>query len=232
MTSVPSADSSTSNTATGNAGGTQQAANSFSPDLNLFLKLLTTQLQNQDPLNPMDTSEYTQQLVQYSQVEQEMQQTGTLNNILASLSSQGVSQASAFIGREARFDTDTAGLKGDATPTWTYAISSTPATLTATIKDADGKVVKEVTLDPASEGRFTWDGKLDDGTTAPDGAYTLSLSAKTDNGTDLQATINTVGIVKDVVTDGQNVLLGVNGLRYSLQGLVAVSSPSAPTADA
>jgi flagellar basal-body rod modification protein FlgD len=227
MTSVPSADSPSSNAA--NNGGAQSPTNSFSPDLNLFLKLLTTQLQNQDPLNPMDTSEYTQQLVQYSQVEQEMQQTGTLNNILASLSSQGVSQASSFIGREARFDTDTAGLKGDATPTWTYALPNKPSTLTATIKNSDGKVVKEIKLDPATEGRFTWDGKLDDGSTAPDGAYTLSLSAKTDSGADIQTTINAVGIVKDVVTDGQNVLLGVNGLRYSLQGLVGVSS--APTAD-
>jgi flagellar basal-body rod modification protein FlgD len=228
MTSVPSADTSSSNTAS--TAGTQQAANSFSPDLNLFLKLLTTQLQNQDPLNPMDTSEYTQQLVQYSQVEQEMQQTSTLNDILSNLASQGVSQASSFIGREARFDTDTAGLKGDQPATWTYALASKPTALTATIKNADGKVVKEIKLDPATEGRFSWDGKLDDGTTAPDGAYTLSLSATTDSGADIKSTINAVGIVKDVVTDGQNVLLGVNGLRYSVQGLVAVSS--APTADA
>lgn len=222
MTTVPDSASTTNN-----SGAAQTPTNSFSPDLNLFLKLLTTQLQNQDPLNPMDTSEYTQQLVQYSQVEQEMQQTGTLNNILANLTSQGVSQASSFIGREVRFDSDMAGLKGTTPATWSYATTGKPTTLTATIKNSDGKVVKEVKLDPASEGRFSWDGKLDDGSTAPDGAYTLSLAAKDTNGADLTMTINAVGIVKDVVTDGQNVLLGVNGLRYSMQGLVAVSQASA-----
>jgi flagellar basal-body rod modification protein FlgD len=223
MTSVPGTDTASSNAASG--GAAQTPTNSFAPDLNLFLKLLTTQLQNQDPLNPMDTSEYTQQLVQYSQVEQEMQQTGTLNNILSNLNSQGVSQASAFIGREARFDSDMAGLKGTTPATWSYASSSAakPSELTATIKNSDGKVVKEVKLDPASDGRFSWDGKQDDGATAPDGAYTLSLTAKDSKGADLPMTINAVGIVKDVVTDGQSVLLGVNGLRYSMQGLVAVS---------
>lgn len=224
MTTVPSSnDASSKNNAANN--GAQAPTNSFSPDLNLFLKLLTTQLQNQDPLNPMDTSEYTQQLVQYSQVEQEMQQTGTLNDILSNLSSQGVSQASSFIGREVRFDSDTAGLKGDTPATWSYATTGKPTVLTATIKDSDGKVVKEVKLDPASEGRFSWDGKMDNGSTAPDGAYTLSLTATDGKGADVPMTINAVGIVKDVVTDGQSVLLGVNGLRYSLQGLVAVSEP-------
>ncbi|WPR54578.1 flagellar hook capping FlgD N-terminal domain-containing protein [Streptomyces sp. S399] len=62
-------------------------------DFNMFLKLLTTQMQNQDPLSPMDTSQYTQQLVQYSQVEQSVQQNTTLNSILSNLSNQGLTQA-------------------------------------------------------------------------------------------------------------------------------------------
>lgn len=226
MTTAPIATDAQSKTANDQTAAPKSLLNA---DFNLFLQLLTTQMQNQDPLDPMDTSEYTQQLVQYSQVEQEMQQSTTLNNILASLSSQGMTQASSFIGREARFDTDVAGLKGDSPATWTYASTGAkPATLQATIKDTNGRTVATVDLDPASDGRFTWDGKLSDGSQAADGAYQLSLAAKDANGNDVPMVINSVGIVKDVVTDGTNVMLGVNGLRLSMGGLVAVSAPDTP----
>lgn len=218
MTSVPSSTGSSQ----GNSSGS--APPSITPDYNMFLQLLTAQMQNQDPLDPMDTSQYTQQLVQYSQVEQEIQQTGTLNNILSSLSSQSMAQASAYIGKEARFDTDMAGLSGSSPATWTYAAGQKPTSLVATIKDSSGKVVDTVTIDPASEGKFSWNGKETDGSQAPDGAYTLSLAAKDVAGADIPVTINSVGIVKNVVSDASGVMLGVNGVRFSMSGLVAVSS--------
>jgi flagellar basal-body rod modification protein FlgD len=89
-------------------------------DFNMFLKLLTTQMQNQDPLSPMDSTQYTQQLVQYSQVEQSVQQSGTLKDILARLSTQDLSQASGFIGRDAVFNSAVSGL-GTAPASWNYA---------------------------------------------------------------------------------------------------------------
>jgi flagellar basal-body rod modification protein FlgD len=220
MTAISGTDAQASGAASSGAGAPPKT---ITPDLNMFLKMLTTQLQNQDPLNPMDTAQYTQQLVQYSQVEQEMQQTDTLNGILSNLASQGMSQASSFIGREARFVSDTAGLQGDSPATWTYVTDRKATQITATIKNGDGKVVAEVKLEPDGDGRFTWDGTTTDGSKAPDGAYTLALSALDDSGRAIETTINSVGIVKDVVTDGQNVMLGVNGLRFSTQGLVAVS---------
>lgn len=192
-------------------------------DFNMFLKLLTTQMQNQDPLDPMDTSEYTQQLVQYSQVEQSLQQTTALKDILSRLSSQDMTQASAFIGREARFNSPVAGL-GAAPATWTYYAEGKPSAITATIKDASGKVVSEKTIDATAQGRYSWDGILANGARATDGAYTLSLAALNANGDKVPVTINSVAIVKDVVTDGSNVMLGVNGIRMPLSGLVAVSA--------
>lgn len=199
----------------------------FNADFDMFLKLLTAQMQNQDPLDPMDTSEYAQQLVQYSQVEQSIQQTGMLQSILAQLSGQNMTQASAYIGKEVRFDSDVAGLGSDPA-TWTYYVDGTPKEIKATIKDADGKVVHEEIIDPSNQGRYSWDGKLANGTRAPEGAYTLSLKVDGGNGASLDATINSVGIVKDVVTDGVNILLGVNGIRMPVNGLVAVSDPTSP----
>lgn len=194
-------------------------------DFNMFLKLLTAQMQHQDPLDPMKTSEYTQQLVQYSQVEQSLQQTAQLKEVVARLASQDMAQASSFIGREARFDSPVAGL-GTAPATWTYVTNGKPESMVATIKDANGKVVREVTLDPAAQGRYSWDGTLADGTRAKDGAYVLSVKALDANGNTMPATINSVAVVKDVVTDGTNVMLGVNGIRMPVSGLVAISAPA------
>lgn len=220
MTTVSGTTDTSATGATGNA-------TLIGSDFNLFLKMLTTQMQNQDPLDPMDASEYTQQLVQFSQVEQSMQQTTALNNILSSLNNQGMSQAASYIGKEARFDTDIAGLKADSPASWTYASNSKPASLSATIKDMNGKTVATIKLDPADQGRFTWDGTKTDGSKATDGAYQLALTAKDASGNDIDMTINSVGIVREVVTDGSTVMLGVNGLRLSTGGMVGIGLPSA-----
>lgn len=217
----------TTNTAAVAAAAQDGAKSKLNADFDMFLKLLTAQMQNQDPLDPMDASEYTQQLVQFSQVEQSMQQTTALNNILTQMNAQGMTQASAYIGREARFDSTVAAL-GDAPATWTYVVDGgAPQMLTMTVKDASGKVVRTQAIDAKDQGRFSWDGTKDDGSKATNGAYSLSVSAKDTAGGDMNVTVNSVGIVKEVVTDGSNVLLNVNGVRFSLDGLVAVSAPAA-----
>ncbi|HEX7852889.1 MAG TPA: flagellar hook capping FlgD N-terminal domain-containing protein [Sphingobium sp.] len=215
--------------ATGLSGQAQTdtaAKSTIGADFNMFLKLLTTQMQNQDPLDPMDTSQYTQQLVQYSQVEQSIQQTSTLKDIVAKLSGQDMAQASSFIGREARFDSPVSGLDQTGPASWTYYMNGTPQSVVMSVKDASGKVVHQETISPEAQGRYSWDGNLDSGERAPSGAYTLSVNAVAANAASLPVTINSVAIVKDVVTDGQNVLLGVNGIRMPVSGLVAIALPS------
>lgn len=224
MTTVTDTASTLSGTSTGSAS-TAASSSGLLTDYNLFLKLLTTQMTNQDPLDPMDTSEYTQQLVQYSQVEQSIQQTGKLGDILSQMLSQQMAQASSYIGREARFDSAVAGL-GDGPAKWTYYVGGTPATVTATIKDAKGVTVRTVTLDPSeTQGSYEWDGTRTDGTKAAEGAYTLSISSLAADGSMLDTTINSVGVVDDVVTDGTSIMLGVNGIRLSASGLVALTMP-------
>jgi len=223
MTTVSNTGTTATNTSTATA------ANNLLSDYNLFLKLLTTQMTNQDPLDPMKTSEYTQQLVQYSQVEQSIQQTGKLNDILSQLSSQALAQASSYIGREARFDSAVAGL-GDAPAQWTYAVAGTPASLTGTIKDANGATVATVALDPSKpQSSYQWDGTKDDGTKAAAGAYTLSVSALAADGSSLATTINSVGVVDDVVADSSGILLGVNGIRMAASGLVGLTTAAPAT---
>src|SRR3990167_3484081 len=101
MTTIAASDTQTTKAQTVSAAG----STGMTADFNMFLKLLTVQMQNQDPLDPMKTSEYTSQLVSYAQVEQSLKQTTALNDILTSLASQGMAQASQMIGKEATFGT-------------------------------------------------------------------------------------------------------------------------------
>ena len=197
-----------------------------SADFDMFLKLLTTQMQNQDPLDPMDTSEYTQQLVQYSQVEQSIQQTGVLRDILSRLSAQDMAQASGFIGREAQFDTAVAGL-GRAPAQWTWSLPRDAGAVEASIVDASGRTVATRTLDASQHsGRFVWDGSLTSGGTAPAGAYTLRVQATDASGATVPGTGRSVGIVDSVTAEGGQLTLGVNGVPVAAGSLVHVAAAS------
>jgi flagellar basal-body rod modification protein FlgD len=200
------------------------ATNTIGADFNMFLKLLTTQMQNQDPLSPMDSAQYTQQLVQYSQVEQTVQQSGTLKEILASLSNQNMAQASGYIGRVAEFSSAVSGL--GATPaSWTYSADVPLASGTVSITNAAGTVVdsRSVSLS-GTGGSFSWDGTLADGSIAPSGAYTLSLSALNAAGAAVPVTIHSVGTVGGVTAKNGVLSLGVNGVPMSIESLVSLAA--------
>lgn len=191
------------------ANGTDALAK-LSGDYTLFLKLLTSQMTNQDPLKPMDTSQYTQQLVQYSQVEQSIQQSGTLKEILARLSNQDMIQASSLIGRTVSYDSATAGLSAANPTQWTWTSDQKPSTLSASITDASGKVVDVRPLDPAF-GSFSWDGTLSNGNRAPDGAYTLALTALDGAGRPVATHIMGTGTVQGVSLRNNILSATING---------------------
>ena len=192
-------------------------------DSTTFLKLLTTQMQNQDPLKPMDTSEYTQQLVQFSQVEQSIQQNQSLKDILAKLSSNDLSNAAALIGHVASFDSSIAGLGPTGGATWRFTADRMPQSLIATVSDADGNTIATQSVDPAS-GQFTWNGLDSQGTRATRGTYSVSLSASDAAGSNIPVTIAAEGMVSEVsVHNGQLTLLA-NGQNYAASSLLHLSS--------
>ena len=199
------------------------AAKQTDVDFNMFLKLLTTQMQNQDPLKPMESTEYTQQLAQFTQVQQSVKQTGTLDNILAQLSTQNMTQASGFIGKTAEFNSAVTGLSADRPAQWTYKANAPVTELTATITDASGKQVSSATIAPDQSGTFSWDGSLPNGGKAPPGAYTLALKAGTATGSTIPVAITTSGRVEDVMSNGGAVTLGVNGAQIDMSKLVKLT---------
>lgn len=193
-------------------------------DFNMFLKLLTTQMQNQDPLSPMDSTQYTQQLAQYSQVEQTVQQTGTLKDILARLSTQDMSQAAGFIGKDAVFSSAVSGL-GTKPASWNFTTERAMTSGTATVTDASGAKVLTRSLDASgATGSFTWDGTLADGTNAVAGAYTLSIQGVDAAGAAMAATISSTGTVSDVTAKNGVLSLGVNGVPMSIDTLIRLAA--------
>jgi len=204
---------------------TAAATPTINADFTMFVKLLTAQMQNQDPLNPMDTSQYTQQLVQYSQVEQSMAQTSTLKSMLAAMSNSDLTQASNLIGKQVSIDSGTATLK-DTPIAWNWSAARDVATLNATITDANGRTIDQRALTPTANGDFKWDGTLSGGGKAPPGSYTINFTGTDANGADVAVSATTNGVVDQVSMESGKVMIGINGQNWPASSLkkVALSS--------
>lgn len=214
----------TNTTGTAATDKTSAAGTKLTADYDMFLKLLTAQMQNQDPLDPMDTAQYTQQLVQYSQVEQSIEQNTTLKSILSSLGTQNLTQASSLIGRSVETDSATAGLSSSTPAQWSWAAPRDVGTMTATITDANGRIVdtRSVTANAAS-GTLSWDGKTSTGQTKGAGNYTIKLEGTDSSGNALTITPHAIGTVSDVQLDGGDVLVTINGMQVPSADLVRIA---------
>jgi flagellar basal-body rod modification protein FlgD len=199
------------------------ASSKLNADFDMFLKLLTTQMQNQDPLDPMDTAQYTQQLVQYSQVEQSIEQTSTLKSMLAAFGTQNLMQASSLVGAQVETSSATSGLSAATPAQWTWSSTRDVASMTATIKDEKGKIIDTLPIDATgAAGVFTWDGTTSGGKKVDPGLYTLALEGKDASGTKVAATAHAFGKVNDVELENGTVRLTINGLTVATSDLLRI----------
>lgn len=153
------------------------AFSSLTKNIDTFLTLLTTQLRNQDPLEPLDTEKFTSQLVQFASVEQSIKTNSHLEALIALQGAQDRDAAIGFVGREVSVATDQAALK-DGAARWTYALPSAAAAVALRILDQNGvEVARAVGAASAGAHEFTWDGATATGTKAPDGVYRLKIDA-------------------------------------------------------
>jgi len=191
------------------------AAGSAQDIQNQFLTMLTTQLENQDPLNPMDNSEVTSQMAQLSTVSGIAQLNTTLEALSGQMSMSQSMQASELIGHNVLIDGGKIAVgSGVATASGVDMLSGA-ADVKAVITDASGKTVRTVDLGPLPAGvqPFTWDGKTDAGGTAPDGAYTLNITATDSSGAAVSAQALAQAGVESVAygSDGPTLNLGLAG---------------------
>src|SRR5690348_15659649 len=127
-------------------------------NFNTFLTLLTSQLQNQDPLSPMDSNQFTQQLVQYSGVEQQIRTNQTLEGLVTQYQAASAGAALSYLGKDAIIEADDTYLAGGAA-NWAYDLPETAKDITLNVKDSHGRVVYSTSgVKAQGEHLFTWDG--------------------------------------------------------------------------
>ncbi|MGL5700275.1 MAG: flagellar hook assembly protein FlgD [Kluyvera sp.] len=173
--------SSTSSSSSLNGTGT----NSSSDLQSSFLTLLVAQLKNQDPTNPLQNNELTSQLAQISTLSGIEKLNTTLGSISGQIDSGQSLQASSLVGHGVMITgsiilagKSSSGESVDTTP-FGMELPQAADKVTATITDSSGKVIRTLNIGAQSAGvhTFTWDGKLEDGTAAPDGAYSVNIAA-------------------------------------------------------
>lgn len=207
----------TSATSANNSASTASKTQ-LNQDFDDFLLLLTTQLQNQDPLSPMETNEFTNQLVQFSQVEQQISTNKNLENLLAMQTLNMTALGVSFIGKYVEVYGDTFTADGTSPTTMSYALPSEAASGTLTIKNADGKVVYSQDIE-TSAGRhdFTWNGIDKDGNVAPAGEYTLTVTALDSENQSLNVATSVPGFVAGLESaDDGSLMLVINGKKVPL----------------
>ena len=154
-TSATSAATTASQPATSQAN---DASKQLSSNFDTFLQLLTTQLQNQDPLQPMDSNQFTQQLVQFSQVEQQINSNKNLESLIALSKASTATDAVSYLGKTVTLTDGTAALM-DGQANWAYSLDNKASSATLYVKNMRGDVVYSAPAE-MTEGMhsFTWDG--------------------------------------------------------------------------
>lgn len=209
--------------ATNTGSGSSKALNQLSGNFDTFLQLLTTQLQNQDPTSPMDTNQFTQQLVEFSQVEQQIGTNDSLKTLIALAQGRGGSDAVSYLGKTVTLTNGNAALQ-NGSATWTYSLDAPAASNTLTVSDASGKVVFVGKGDPsAGAHQFAWNGRDNSGNQLPDGTYKLTVSAAAADGSAIQSAVAASGIVTQVDLTGSSPQLMIGSMEFPISDISAVA---------
>ncbi len=188
------------------------ATSTTSDSQDRFLKLLTTQLKNQDPLNPMDNAQITSQLAQISTVSGIEKLNATLQLMLQDNQNAQTTQAAGLVGHSVMVPGSALQLASGASA-GAFELAGAADNVTVTIKDSNGLVVRTLSLGAQDSGvhDFTWDGKSDSGTQAADGNYTISIAANQGSSA-VTATVLTLGTVRSVISGTSGFVLDVGTL--------------------
>jgi len=216
-TPLPTKDSS-------GASLTSTAGSTLAGNFQTFLTLLTTQLQNQNPLDPLDTNQFTQQLVQFAGVEQQLKTNDQLTSLVSLQQTAQSTQALGFVGKTAVVDGATTQLTSSAA-TWNLSVASN-ANVNITIANSTGQNVFSGSY-PVTAGAnqaFAWDGKGNDGTQWPDGKYTMTATAADTSGNAVGVSTQIQGVVNSVDLTQSPPLLSINGQTYTVSQIKSITN--------
>ena len=189
-----------------------------------FLTLLTTQLQNQNPLDPLDTNQFTQQLVQFAGVEQQLKTNDQLTTLVSLQQTAQSTQALGFVGKTAVVDGSTTALTNSAA-TWSLGVP-TNSNVSISITNSSGQTVysNNYSVQAGQNQTFGWDGKGNDGTQWPDGQYKLTATATDTAGNTVAVTTQIQGVVNSVDLTQSPPLLSIGGQNYTVSQVKNIAS--------
>lgn len=224
IATIPTSAVATTSSAGSSSSSSSSTSSGIADNFQSFLLLLTTQLQNQNPLDPLDTNQFTQQLVQFAQVEQQLKSNDQLAALVKIEQTAQSTQALVFVGQTVAVDGSTARLDGHAT--WNLN-APTNATATITISAANGETAYSGNFNvSAGNASFVWDGKGNDGTTWPAGDYKMTVTAKDSDGKDVAVTTEIQGTVDSVDLTASPALLSISGKSYTMDQIKRVVKAS------
>ncbi|WCS24757.1 flagellar hook assembly protein FlgD [Methylobacterium sp. NMS14P] len=228
MTSGISSLTSTTNTkgaSTSSSGNATEIASNFTQ----FLTLLTTQLKNQNPLDPMDTNQFTQQLVQFAGVEQQLKTNDRLDSILSASQSASSASATSYIGKTVTADGSASQLSGGSA-SWTLNPARAASKAVVTILDSKSNVVAtQTTALSGGSQTYTWNGKTSAGLTAPDGNYSIKVAATDATGSSVAVDTSLTGAVDEVDLSGTTPVLVIGSQRVPLSSVQTIGLSTSGT---
>jgi flagellar basal-body rod modification protein FlgD len=223
--STPTTNSSASAATTTAANGTDASSkNSIAGDFNSFLTLLTTQLKYQDPLSPMDTTQFTQQLAMFANVEQTSNVNTNMKSLIALTQQSQTASAVSYLGKTVQVNDPTTNLE-NGQARFTYSLAGKADATALVVQNSLGRPVFAVPGETdAGAHTFTWDGKDANGTQLPAGTYTLAVSAADSKGAQITTTVGSLGVVDGVDSSSGTLNLVINGLSVPYSKVVSVQN--------
>ena len=201
------------------------ATSGIADNFQTFLTLLTTQLQHQNPLDPLDTNQFTAQLVQFAGVEQQLKSNDQLKSLIEIEKSAQATQALVYVGNTVAVDGSKAQF--DKSATWNFqSTKDTSAAVTITNASGQTAYTGSYTLKQGNAS-FVWDGKGNDGTQWPAGTYTLSATGKDSSGNSVAISTEVQGVVDSVDLTSTPPLLSIGGQSYTTDKIKRVVRPGA-----
>jgi flagellar basal-body rod modification protein FlgD len=217
-TTTPATPSSSSTNSSSSTGiDSQTIAGNF----NTFLQLLTTQLQNQNPLDPLDTNQFTEQLVQFAGVEQQLKTNDQLSTLVTLQQTTQSTEALNFVGKTVGVDGSSSQLASGQAQ-WTVSVPK-PASVNVAIANSTGQAVfnGNFTMQAGTQ-QFSWNGLDNTGKQQPDGAYKLTMTGLDANGQTVAVSSEIDGTVNSVDLTQNPPVLSINGQNFSLNQIKRV----------
>jgi flagellar basal-body rod modification protein FlgD len=196
----------------------------LSGNFSTFLTLLTTQLKHQDPTAPMDSNQFTQQLVQFSQVEQQIDTNTNLKSLITQGNSQAGTFAASYLGKKVSVTNGQASQSGGQA-NWSYTLGSSAAATQLTVTDANGKVVY-TGAGGTSPGNntFNWNGQDNNGNTLPNGTYKLAVNATASDGSAVTTSVASAGTVTQIDMTSGTPQLVIGNMEVALTDIAAIAN--------